>query len=73
MEKRALLGTAASGCAMVLPNRNRALLLNVVPPPATTLRVMLNRALLWARTLVERETNRNKNKVFIVALINNKL
>lgn len=48
MEKRRLLGAAVSGCPMVLPNWKRLLVLNVSPPPATTLRTMENRPLLCA-------------------------
>jgi hypothetical protein len=48
MENRLPTGTAASGWAMVLPNSKRLVLLNVAPPPATTLREMAKRLLLCA-------------------------
>ncbi len=65
MEKRVLLGTAASGWAMVLPNWKRLLALNVVPPLAITLRVMVNRALLWAKAASEIMTAKKSRRVFI--------
>ncbi len=58
MEKRVLLGTAATGWAMVLFNWKRLLVLDVVPPLAITLRVMANRELLWAVVVSETATNR---------------
>jgi hypothetical protein len=70
MENRVLAGTAASGWAMVLPNWNRELLLKVVPPPATTLRVMVKRLLLcaWA---TDPKARRIINKKNILILIGN--
>jgi hypothetical protein len=45
---------------MVLSSWNRALLLEVVPPPAITPRVMSNRALLWAKAVPERQISRSR-------------
>ena len=68
MENRLLLGTAASGWAIVLPNWKRLLLLNVVPPPAITPRVMVNRALLCAKAASEMETHKTSSRVFMVLI-----
>ena len=50
---------------MVLPNLNRELVLNVVPPPAITLRVMVKRELLWAKAVPATATNKSRKSVFI--------
>jgi len=68
IEKRALDGTAARGWAAVLPNWNRELALNVVPPPAITLRVILKRLLLWAKAVTETERSKSKQTIFILRL-----
>jgi hypothetical protein len=38
--------------------------LAVTPPPATTLRVMVNRALLWAKAVLE--TSKSNKRIFML-------